>query len=382
MTSSVDLWGEPEPSRVPADYDPGIEIPADLKVFPDEVEAPLDFVPKFIDDAAIGHRMSLLPISQYCGKAGDLSEQYGAGRAAAMSSAFHAGAAGLPIAKELLMRLSPTEREEVASWKMPATLIIAPGVGLDYSAAMKEFEVELEVDGVVYSKGHPDMAWISSVYVGETFMKVCFIGDFKKSIWTTEDGPDSLQLHAYGMATAKKFGCDAYCAGIWSATDGEWLWSRDWVILDSDHGRKILERLIDAATHRGQAYTGGHCRGCYARMHCPEHLLPVALSQSFLAPIAEGGDLSTVDHTTVLKIQALEELCDRAKKQIQAGVERGDIQVTDPESGKRYLPVMMPGRFSVKKGKELAQKLGDDASEYVSQGNPYAQFRWTGKRTP
>jgi hypothetical protein len=328
-----------------------------------------------------GNRVSLLPISQYCGKAGELSEKYGAGRPAAMGSAFHALVARAPDAQVKLARLTDRERAEVLLWQPPATVVINEGRTLDYAEALKEFEVSIEAhdpdpirvlaEDRPVTVGHVDMAWVKQV--GD--LKVAFVGDIKKTIWTTEDGPESLQLHGYGWGTARKFGCDAYCTGLWCATEGEWLWSKDWIVLDSDRGRATWDRIYHAATNVGEASTGGHCNGCYARLHCPEHLLPTALSQTFLAPVAEGGDLSTVDHAFVLKLQALEKTIDAAKKLVQAAIERGELQVRDPDSGKVYGPVKMPGREGLNKEKLLAD-LGDKASEYVTKGAPYSQFRW------
>lgn len=331
----------------------------------------------------LGNRVSLLPIAQYCGKAAELSERYGAGRPAAMSTAFHARQAGSPDAAALWARLSEAEQQEVLGWKSPKTVVMSGGVSLDYAHAMKEIEVALDCDGYwaevdgpdVMTIGHADLAWAPYEIEG---LRVAFVGDIKKSAYTTEDGPESLQLHGYGWAVARKFHCDAYCCGLWLAEEGEWLWSQQWVVLDSDRGREIWDRIRYAATHKtGEATTGQHCRHCWSRLHCPEQLLPAKLGaiEKMLAPLTEGGDITMVDHNTILRLQALSELCDKAKKVAQAAIERGVLKVRDPDSGKIWAPVEMPGRQSVDVDK-LRSELGDGANRFIRRGNSYTQFRW------
>lgn len=320
----------------------------------------------------VGNRISLLPISEFCGKAPILSEQYGAGRAAAMSSAFHASQAKAENAPALMSRLTDAEREEIAGWHPPAPVWMPDGL-LEYATAEKELEVAVQYPDVNVV-GHLDFAW--HVDVVASGQRHAYVADIKKSVWTTSDGPESLQLHGYGMAYAQSRGCDAYCTGLWCATEGEWLWSKEMVVLDSERGHSILERLKFAAENRSdQASTGEHCRRCWARMHCPEYLLPAALGETWLAPVAEGGDILRVDHTFIHKLQAMEETLKAAKKQVQEAVRRGAVQIRDPETGKIWAPVEMSGRDSVDIAK-LKSSLGQEASRYIKQGAPFQQFRW------
>lgn len=328
----------------------------------------------------VGNRISLLPISEFCGKAPILSEQYGAGRAAAMSSAFHALQAGAENAGALMSRLTDAEREEIAGWHSPATLMI-DGVPLDYATSEKEVEVVLQ-DGELDIVGHVDFAWVATSVLHDADgalaegPRVAYVADIKKSVWTTADGPESLQLHGYGMAYAKARGCMAYVTGLWCATEGEWLWTKEMVVLDSERGRNILERIKCAAENRSdEASTGEHCGRCWSRMHCPEYLLPAALGETWLAPVTEGGDISLVDASFIHKLGALEKMIDVAKEQAKAAVKRGLLRVRDPETGKIWAPVETKGRVSVDAGR-LKAELGDDAKRFMRQGATYDQYRW------
>jgi len=332
----------------------------------------------------LGNRVSLLPIAQYCGKAAELSERYGAGRPAAMSTAFHARQAGAADAAACWARLTEEEKEEVLGWKPPATVVMGTGITLSYAAAHKETEIALTYDGEwseidggdILTIGHCDMDWAPFEIDG---LRVAFVGDIKKSVYTTEDGPESLQLHTYGWGIARKYHCDAYCTGIWLAEEGEWLWAQQWVVLDSPRGKEIWDRIRFAATHNtGEASTGEHCRHCWSRLHCPEHLLPAPLAkiEKSLAPLVEGGDVTLCTADTILRLQALEELVKKAKRVAQTAIERGVLKVRDPETGKIWGPVMMPGRKGFAEDK-LRAELGDDvADKYVTRGQPYPQFRW------
>lgn len=329
-----------------------------------------------------GHRMSILPIAQFCGQAPILSAQYGAGRAAAMSTAFHVRceSGSSPKSQALYALLSDLERAEVDSWQFPANVIYADGCALDYQSAEKELAVGLDDWGYYadpsedcLSVGHLDMAWTRDV----GGMKCAFIGDIKKSVWTTADGPDSLQLQAYGWAYAQKTGCEAFATGLWIATDGEWLWSKEMVVLDSERGRAIWERIFHAASNASKEFaTGQHCRSCWARLHCPEYVLPAAAAQTWLAPVA-AGQVPTAESAgeMVLRLQAAEDVLDKAKKNIQEWIRRGELHIVHPETGKVYVPVEMKGRESVDAAK-LKSELGAKADHFLKRGAPFTQFRW------
>ena len=334
-----------------------------------------------------GHRMSLLPLTVFCGQAGELSRQYGAGRPAAMSQSFHATAAKAPNALELFARLSDVERAEIATWKPVADVEMTwqgHGWVLRYSEAEKELAIGLDEYGQYcdpespdcLTVGHLDMAWRTP-----RPDSVAYVGDIKKSVWTTADGPESLQLHAYGWAYARKHGCESYCTGLWCATEGEWLWSKEIVTLASERGQQIWERIYAASSRTSsEASTGSHCRSCWSRLHCPEYTLPAVLQSTELAPAATGMVPSGPEAAVFLqRLQTLEELIDLAKKNLQEAVRRGALRIED-ENGKVYGPVEMKGRESVDV-KALKEKLGDGASQFLKKGAPYTQFRWLNARS-
>lgn len=80
----------------------------------------------------------------------------------------------------------------------------------------------------------------------------------------------------------------------------------------------------------------------------------------------------------VQRLQTLEELVELAKKNIQEAIRRGALVVTDPETGKRYLPVMTSGRETVDVKKLKAECA--DADRYLKRGTSFEQFRWLNAR--
>lgn len=324
-------------------------------------------------------RMSQLPISEKCGGASRLAAQHGAGRPAAMSKAFHASCADAPGSRQLMDALSPSERAEVAKWKRPIDTAVNEWCLLDYASSEKELEVGLDswgeytVDAAeLLSLGHLDFAWVREV----GGMRVAFVADIKKSIWTTPDGPDSLQLHAYARAYALKNNCAAYCTGIWAATEGEWMWSKDIVVIDGPMGRAMWSRIAFAASNTDEFSMGDHCKNCFARLHCPEYMLPPAAASTELAPLL--GDKSAITSDVAANLILLcKRATDTAKKvvdEIEEMVNRGELRVFDAD-GKEFRAVKMPGKESFDTEK-LQTLLPERAHEFVKRGLPYDQFRW------
>jgi hypothetical protein len=300
-----------------------------------------------------------------------------------MSRAFHAKCAGSPDAFRLIGALSPIERDEVAEWKPPADATVNDWCVLDYASSVKELEVGLDHFGEftddpesALSWGHLDFAWVRDVD-GTT---VAFVGDIKKSVWTTAEGPESLQLHAYGRAFAKKVGAAAYCTGIWAAKEGRWLWSLDVVLLDGPRAQEVWERIAYAASNTGEASTGQHCGSCYARMHCPEHLLPGVVTDALAEAVAVR-DPKAVEELTLTQGEALrllrwadraEELADLVKRNMREAVRRGKLVVVDGD--KEWLPVEMPGKEAI--DKEKLKACGVEPETVTKRGEPYFQMRW------
>jgi hypothetical protein len=301
-----------------------------------------------------------------------------------MSTAFHAKCAGAPEAFRLMGALSHAEREEIATWKAPADAVVNEWCLLDYSSAAKEQEVGLdcwgdytcdEKDALTW--GHLDFAWVREV----EGVRVAFVADIKKSVWTTPEGPDSLQVHAYARAFAKKTDCVAYCTGIWAAKEGKWLWSTDIVHLDGPRAAEIWDRISTAALNVGEASTGSHCGSCYARMHCPEYLLPATVSDA-MAKAAGLSDPAAIEALALAPGESLrllewasraQELGELVEKNLKEAVRRGLLVIVDA-NGKEWKPIDMPGRESL--DKEKLRAVGCEPSDFVKKGEPYVQMRW------
>ena len=330
----------------------------------------------------MGNRMSLLPISRHCGQAATLSSQHGAGRAAAMSTAFHARCAGAANAGDLLKALTKQELEEVLLWAPPVDVVVGEGSVLTYASAYKEVAVALDEWGMPadpagpsLSLGHLDFAW---VVLGDSSgdAAIAYVADIKKSIWTSVDDPkDSLQLHAYAQAFAQQKGCGAYCVGFWIATEKEWQWSPEVVWLGSPTSDAIMSQILFAASNVGGSFaTGPHCRHCWSRLHCPEYVLPASLADSWLAPVSSGV-VPTDEEATALKakLDTIREVAEAADKQLRELVRHGKVSVV--EGGKKWVPCETKGKESVDREK-LELELGEKSLRYIKRGRNFEQFRW------
>ncbi len=313
------------------------------------------------------NRMSSLPVVQFCPQAARLGAQYGSGRAAAMSRYFHAKCAGVSCPDVV----TAEEAEEIDEWQAPTDVTLWDGTVLKYADAYKE--LALSYPGSTDEDGHLDFAWS----VGPKNDRSAYVADIKKTQWTTLDGPESLQLMAYAIAFAREMKAVRFCTGIFVASTGEWQWLNRMIEVDSDECRELAARVMAAAENTdGQACTGGHCRDCYARLHCPEHLLATVDSVGWLSPIAQGQRLATPDELRglLLAAQNVKELAEKAIDHVKEAARRG-IPVEDPETGKVYKAIQCKGRESVTP-KSLREKMGDEAEKYIEQGKPYSMFRW------
>lgn len=326
----------------------------------------------------MGHRMSALPTAQFCGQAPKLSAQHGAQRSAAVSKAIHARLAGSHEAGKLLALLTKDEREYALSCRKPVDMVVAhdPPVVCDYDSAEKELEVALDHLGLpttgddpeAATVGHLDFAWVREVQVDDALLRVAYVGDIKKTVWSCS-GPDSLQLLAYGYAYAALRNCQAFCTGLWIVEDSEWIWSEEFIFMASERADEILSTILHAASNEGEASMGAHCDGCFSRLHCPEWALPAVTLDSWL------GDASKPDapltSELLLKIQAAEDILEQARKNINARVDRGEV-IRDAKSKKRYLPIFNKGRESLDK----EAILRDHGDKYLRRGASHYQHRW------
>lgn len=329
----------------------------------------------------IGHRMSSLPVVQYCGRAGELG-QMGAGRAAAQSSAFHALCAKSDNADELCSRLTDDEYREILQWRKPGDVDLGKGRVLLYSKAEKELAVALDASGSYVDPsspdavtiGHFDFGWVVEMHG----VKLAYVADIKRSEYTVAEGVDSLQLHAYGLAYATKHTCDGYVVGIWAAIEGQWQWS-EIIDLETRDAADIARRVVRAATNSSREFAmGPHCRKCYGRFRCPAWLIPPELAQSSIGALTEGGELTDEKAAELLLlIQRDEDTRDQVLKSLKdyAG-QRGGIR----HGGKVWKPVMCQGRETL--SAELLKKtFGADAlAPCITRGKAYERFGWVNDR--
>jgi len=329
----------------------------------------------------IGHRPSALPSAQFCAQSALLGAQHGAGRAAAMSSAWHASCAGIAEAAEMMARLTPAEQTIVKSWPKPVDVVLENGLLLSYKTAERELPVAIDGWGEACKPDSPDCLTAGTLDFAWKNGETAYVADLKKSKWTSVEGPDSLQLQVYGWAFAKAYGCTAYITGLWIAESAEWQWSHDPVVLDSPEGEAILDRILAAASNGiGQANppycTGPHCASCYSRTYCPEHTLSAAAAETWLAPVTRGEPPAPdVAADLCARIKAASEILEKAEKQLKAWVERGELVITAPD-GKIWVPVMHKGRLGL--DKDLAvETFGQDAvDKCMRRGAPHPVWTW------
>jgi hypothetical protein len=253
-------------------------------------------------------------------------------------------------------------------------IVLEDGHCLKYSEA--EHEVTLGMDGWgnhvaiddprCIVTGHMDFGWCID--------GVAYVADLKKSRHTSAEGPDSLQLLAYGFAYASKNKCESFCTGLWIGEDAEWVWSAERVVVDSTKGAELLDRVIAAASNTDPSFcTGPHCRDCYSRTFCPEHLLGAAAAETWLAPVTKGDPpVPAVALDLIGRIKATKEILDKADKQIKAWCRAGQLTITD-KTGKVYGPVMSSGRRTL--NEQAVKEAGVDLSPYYETGQPY-EARW------
>ncbi len=333
----------------------------------------------------MGNRMSSLPVSRYCPKASKLGEKYGAGRAALMGSTFHAVCSdpGGEETKLLLMQLTESEMEDILQWHKPTDIDLGDTV-LSYAIADKEFEVALNSqagrcaadDPDCITVGHVDCAWV----VETEWSRIAYVCDLKKSEWTVKTAPEkSLQLLAYGLATAQKLECDSFCVGIWACMEGGYDWS-DIIELDGDVAKDAWERVKHAAMNtEGEARTGAHCSDdCYGRLHCEEHLLPgaMALQPDTLAAMQEDSE-DEMNNATALELlllsKSVEDVLKVVKGNLKAYARRQPI--VDEASGKRYCAVESRGKMGLDKA-QLERDQPGLLDKYQRRGNPFPTMKW------
>lgn len=309
-------------------------------------------------------RPSSLGCAEFCPRSADLNEQSGISRSAIISTAWHAKLAGNDT---LIGELHPDERKEVAGWGSPDTAFCM-GETLSYDSSEKELHVQVFERDTLITEGTLDFAWVREV----GGRKWAFVADLKRSTWAIPDGPDCLQLAAYGHAYAHQRSCDGYTPGLWSGTDSEWTWGTP-IDMTSPEALDLWLRLkrSSRSDHRipgssDRFVTGAHCGSCYGRQLCPEY-----------AALTADGSVAEVDDENaaqlLLKAKAMAELAERITDNVKVFAERGGV-VKDPATGKVYLPTVTKGRESLDKEALLAAH--PEATKFWKRGKPGQMFGW------
>jgi hypothetical protein len=319
-------------------------------------------------------RPSSLGVAEFCPRSSDLNEQSGISRAAIISTAWHAKLAGNDT---LIGELHPDEREEVATWGAPTDAEVRMGIrdcdriNLDYDSAEKELHVQVLERDTLITEGTLDFAWVREV-AGRRW---AFVADLKRSTWAIPEGPDCLQLAAYGHAYAALRSCDGYTPGLWSGTDSEWSWGQP-VDLTSPEALDLWLRVKRAARndHRLKTkdddkrfVTGAHCGACYGRQRCPEYAV-LAITALDFEEVEEANAARML-----LQAKSMKEKAELIEANVKVFAERGGV-VKDPATGKVYLPTVTKGRESL--DKEALLKDYPDATKYWRRGKPGQMFGW------
>lgn len=316
-----------------------------------------------------------------------LAAKGGAGRAAAMGSAFHARCADPDgqEAKDRWNRLSQEEQSEVESWIKPTDIVLEDGTILSYEHAKKEVPLGLTELGTYAPKGTTgnvtegtcDLYWV----VEQGGVRIAYVPDIKRSEYTVADGPRSLQILGYALAVASLEKCHGYCAGIWAAKEGTWSWGDLYLYgRDDDAIMEHWERIKAAALNDSEELSSGpHCQGCYGRKRCPAWMLPPELIGTSLAPFAEEGMAITSDQAVNLigLVKRAEDMAATVKKLLQAHVKDGGV-ISDGK-GKEWRPVVCQGRVGLD-AKLLEKEQPDVFKKYYKPGAPYEQWRWLKER--
>jgi len=336
-----------------------------------------------VTDTYQNHRMSALPFTQYCAKAGHLSGDY-SGSSARLSTAFHMMTAKTDRWEEFVARLSDEDEAEIKTWKIPAEVDLGNGTVLRYEDAEKEVAMGLTADlgycdinsAKAVTRGHMDHGWVVD-YGGERWV---YCPDIKRSEWTVVDGPKSLQIAAYGFAFAAKHDADVFVPGIWAATEGTYWWGEP-VRLASVEAIRLGKRVLAAAQNvpsKDNMYTlGAHCTGCYGRERCPSYLIPMEHANSTLGPFAANRLDKPLTPEEALNILILakraKETVEVVEREVKERVRRG-LKVIDPQTGLQYGVVHSRGREGLSKA--LIEAAGLDPAKFMERGKEFDSFRW------
>lgn len=323
----------------------------------------------------IGNRFSALPVSQFCAKSAALN--LGAGRAAAISSCFHAKCAGDEKWRDMFARLSDEEQEELLDMEYPADLILETGAVISYAAALKEVPLALGEHCSALPKGHQDAITEGTMDGAIIHNRIAYVFDIKRSAWTSTEGPRSLQIKGYALAFCALHAdeVDGYVTGVWVACDGVWQWDDQIIYLDSEQCLKDWQRVRAAALNiDGDFATGPHCRNCYARLRCPAYLVPPDQAHGALAKYLTGQ--MTSDDALQLKrtLEAVKDTVEACSDALKAHVDAHG-PIIDKEAGKMFAKGPVKGKLALDK-KALEADHPQLIQQYTRRLPDHHQYSW------
>lgn len=293
-----------------------------------------------------------------------------------------------------ISQLPQVDIDAIKTWHKPIPFPYSVGgvtYQLHYENAMKETRVALdsnfepvdvpldvpqgkiaELYPNVMTCGHLDMAWLIPE---QDLIIVC---DIKSSIFAVPDRCESLQLHGYGIAAAKKFGFNRYVTGIWDAQNGEYLTRRTAVEMDGFEVLELMDRIRFACSERPEQYTtGDHCGGCWKRFNCDAHL--VETTEGDFAPLLNGTATEADVRHAIVKLKSLSDLREKVKDATEAWV-RLNGYVRSEDGKKLYRATLREGRPSTDY-KAIARDLGvNDLETYKTKGKPHEAFVWVNNK--
>ena len=336
-------------------------------------------------------RMSSLPTAQYCGKANHIGADIETTQSL-RSTVFHKFAE-TGTWPELINKLPEEDIEEIKRWKIPHPMHVKSPTSdddikvLSYQTAVKEQIVALDKklefievsEDVPQAKiaetypecltcGHLDMAWVLKEW------NAVVVNDIKSSIFAVKDKANSLQLHAYGLALARKEGCQYYLPAIWDASDGK-HYVGNWVDINSFDIIDIESRILSASANKeGNFVTGSHCSGCWKRKGCPAHLAGVDDMGPFAA-ILNGSMLDADVRDAIVKLKQVKDTAEKIDNLIKDIVRRKG-KVLSEDGSKAYCCALRSGRASIDQS-AIAKALGvQDLKKYQKKGEDYMVWEW------
>lgn len=337
-------------------------------------------------------RISSLPTAEFCPRVDRIGQDVESTQSA-RSTAFHAYC-DTGVWPKSVENLPEVDREEIQKWMVPIPFNLKLGDVthmLRYQTATREQVVALdwsfehvEIDPTVpqadiaakYPQvmivGHLDMAW------DRPDLDLVIVCDIKSSIYAVKDRCDSLQLHGYGLALAKKLGRSRYVTAIWDATDGEYCVRQEAIDIDGFEAEDVRARIKKAATERDGAFlTGSHCGGCWKRTSCPAHIGDLNPESEFFNVLAGTATEAEVREALV-KIKQNGDTANKVAEAIKGWVQRrGPVRSED--GSKEYRCSMRAGKESLDKA-AVERALGDPGlKSYMKKGREFPVFDWRKK---